>query len=353
MTDDSVLLSDQVFQLNTFLWALQDLPKGGPTDPVLGKAGYYLRAIERSVIMSARGPVITALTSLLGTIDRSPSRPDLWLGHSSDAVDVVIELKAHGFSEESSNKRQALKIIASAADLAPSLAESSRHSGHVIYATVASDAEALSETLRGFARMLESKNVPAAPTAVIGFSMETDGVALLSHNPEDLPTPAADALASPAIVLRRDGKNDLHPLYFVPWVPGIHDSQNPELRSAGLAELTARVLSHALAKIGQASAPFMVVLDGLQLLSAATFEVFDHWSNSERRQFGMTVADILVKALRSAVNVSRRGDHIVEVDLPDSAARDSAIDGLEQADPADPASNLETAGQLSLDLGAA
>jgi|GEM_PF-1899597 len=27
MTDESTLLSDQVFQLNTFLWALEELPE--------------------------------------------------------------------------------------------------------------------------------------------------------------------------------------------------------------------------------------------------------------------------------------------------------------------------------------
>lgn len=35
MTTKSNLLSDQVFQLNTFLWSLENLPEQGPVRPVL------------------------------------------------------------------------------------------------------------------------------------------------------------------------------------------------------------------------------------------------------------------------------------------------------------------------------
>ncbi|WP_419841128.1 hypothetical protein [Candidatus Poriferisodalis sp.] len=354
MTIDSVLLSDQVFQLNTFLWALQELPEGGTTDPVLRRAGYYPRAIERTVLVPNEESIIAALANLLGGTDRSPTRPDLWLSHSSDSTDIVVELKSRGFSANSSDRRQALKIIASAADLAPSLGGQSKQSkrlGHVIYATVASDARALSNALHRLSNMLKSQKIVTAPTSVIEFLMEEDGVALMSLTPRDLPKPAADVLSSPAIVLKLDGENDLQPLYFVPWIPGIQKSQNAELSSAGLAELTARVLSHALAKIGQANAPRRVVLDGFQLLDAATFGVFEYWRSPERKQFGKTVAEILMKALTSIVEVVRLNNHTIEVDLPESVDRDRVIDRLEQADPFDPASNLETAEQLTLDLG--
>ena len=50
MTSEETLLSDQVFQLNTFLWALKGLPTDGPVEPVLQRAGYYLASIERRVL---------------------------------------------------------------------------------------------------------------------------------------------------------------------------------------------------------------------------------------------------------------------------------------------------------------
>ena len=47
------LLSDQVFQLNTFLWALESLSPSerSPLRPVLREAGYYLVAIGRKVLV--------------------------------------------------------------------------------------------------------------------------------------------------------------------------------------------------------------------------------------------------------------------------------------------------------------
>lgn len=51
MTDESVLLSDQVFQLNTFLWALEELPDNSDVQPILRQAGYELEAIGRRVLV--------------------------------------------------------------------------------------------------------------------------------------------------------------------------------------------------------------------------------------------------------------------------------------------------------------
>ncbi len=341
MTDDSVLLSDQVFQLNTFLWALEDIPEGGPNEPVLSRAGYSLGAIGRPVIVPKEEAVIAALGNLIGSTDQSASHPDLWLHHSSDVIDPVIELKARGFSVKSSNRRQALKMITSATDLSPSLGEASKRPGHVVYATVSSDAEDLSGTLRQLAGDLRSEGVPAAPTGVLGFSMETEGVALSSPRPEELPPPAAQAFESPAIVLRRDGDNDLQPLYFIPWIPGNDKSQHPDLRSAGLTELSARVLTHALAQIAQAQVPATVTLDGPQLLGQATFGIFDRWRDSDRKQFGKAVAAIIERALSPVVEVRKFEGQIVEVDLPDSDTQDTVIERPERANPSDPGSNLE------------
>ena len=79
MTSETGLLSDQVFQLNAFLWALEDLPAPGRIRPVLRDAGYYLVAVGRRVLMPADDLVVAALKRLTGSPDPSPCRPDLWL----------------------------------------------------------------------------------------------------------------------------------------------------------------------------------------------------------------------------------------------------------------------------------
>ena len=219
MTDESTLLSDQVFQLNTFLWALEELPAEpgmGEVQPVLRQAGYYLAAIGREVLIPTNEPTLAALENLTETADRTPCRPDLWLRHATDPVQPLVELKAHGFSPESSNRRQALKLIAAASDLASSLGETRARPGHVLYATVASDAGKIVTTLKTFAQELRTEGADPAPTGAIGLAIEDEGVVQSSPAPADLPKPLETSLAKRPTVLRRDGDNDLQPLYFIP-----------------------------------------------------------------------------------------------------------------------------------------
>ena len=343
MTSEATLLSDQVFQLNTFLWALKGLPTDGPVEPVLQRAGYYLASIERRVLPPKDRAVATALAQLTDSEHPSPCQPDLWLKHDQDSVQPVVELKSHGFSPASSNRKQALKLMASAFDLSASLAESSERRGHVVFATVESDASQLASTLKQLVSELGAANVPAAPTAVVGFSADEEGVMLSSPNPTDLPAPAQQALASPATVLRRDGENDLRPLYFVPWLPGNETSQDPQLQSDGLSEFTARVLVHALADVGQASPPEDLQINCADLLRRATFGVYDYWDPRIKAQFNQAAVRILMKTLKPIKEVRRGEGGVISVDLPNIEVQDAVVDRLRHADPADPSSNLEMA----------
>ena len=341
MSNESELLSDPVFQLNVFLWALQDHPDEVQIRPVLRQAGYYLNSIGRRVLMPDDDAALAALRELTGSSGRASSRPDLWLSHSTDPVHPIIELKAHGFSPTSSNRTQALKLIAAAADLAPSLGEPEKRQGHVIYATTGVDADRLSSTLRVLAQELDSVRVATAPTGVIGLSMESEGVAISSPDPSELPSPLAQALRGHSVVLERDGDNDPQPLYFVPWMPGIKDSQAPELHEAGLRELTARVLVQLLATVGQARPPTTLVLDSARLLRRATLGVFEQWRDGDRHEFSCAVDKIVERTLRSVVDVRHAPEGHLEVDLPNTDVHDAVITRIERADPADPTTNLK------------
>lgn len=343
MSDETTLLADQVFQLNTLLWALQELPDEGGIQPVLRQAGYYLGAIGRRVVMPTDEESLAALRKLTGTTGRSPCHPDLWLRHANDPVQPLIELKSQGFSPESSNRRQALKLLAAATDLAPSLAEIGQRPGHVLFATAAVDAGGIASTLKVLAKALNAEGVAAAPTGAIGLAIENEDVTLSSPHPADLPSPLESSLADRPIVLRRDGDNDLQPLYFVPWIPGIEESQNAELHSAGLQELTARILVYMQAAVGRALPPTALTLDSARLLSDATFGVFDKWRDSDRQKFSDAVGKIVERTLGSVVDMRRITKSSREIDLPDLDTKDEVIARIEQADPADPSTNLKAA----------
>ncbi len=343
MTSEDVLLSDQVFQLNIFLWALQELPKKSQIQPVLRQAGYDLNSIGRKVVMPVDANSVDALQRLIGSNDRSPCHPDLWIQHKSDSVMLLVELKGRGFSPDSSNRRQALKLIAASSNLASTLGQSDERPGHVLYATIYPDASGLEATLKELALKVEAEGIVAAPTGVISLSMEVEGVGLTSPVPSDLPQPAAKALSKPAIVLFNDGENDITPLYFIPWIPGIKDSQDPDRHSAGLRELTARLLTETLAEVGKAQTPTALSLDAAVLLSRATFGVFRHWQDTDKKQFIEAAAKQIERALKPAVILRREAGGRLEVDLPNKETQELAINRLEQADPADPKANLQAA----------
>ncbi|MCY4257935.1 MAG: hypothetical protein OXE04_06545 [bacterium] len=171
--------------------------------------------------------------------------------------------------------------------------------------------------------------------------MEGEGVALSSPIPSDLPKPIADTIANPAIVLMHNGENDIQPLYFIPWIPGIQDTQDDNLHSAGLRELTARLLTYIISKVGRTQVPNTLTIDINELLSAATFGVFGHWRDSDRKQFCKAAATIVERTLKSVTTVQGVGGSYLEIDLPDNEIQKAAIDRLEQTDPANPTANLE------------
>jgi hypothetical protein len=164
LIDHTALLSDPVFQLNTMLWALEELPDAGQIHPVLRNAGYYINAIGRRVVTPPDPVSRQALAQLTGK-ELSPARPDLWLKHQTDVVDPIVELKARGFSPRSSTAIQALKLLASAADLEASLGGGGTQPGHVLYLTVSQDAADLAETLNQLQATLIDAGVPSSPTA--------------------------------------------------------------------------------------------------------------------------------------------------------------------------------------------
>ena len=309
---------------------------------MLRQAGYFLAAIGRRVIVPVDATKLAALVQVTESTDRSHVHPDLWLKHGTDAVDPIIELKGHGFSPESSTARQAAKLLISAADLSPSLGTVGSTLGHVIYATTASDAADLGDTLHSLSESFREHNVEVAPSGTLGFTMLVDGVGLMSPKPASLPRPMGVALAVPAVVLRSATDDSLRPLYFVPWIPGIEGSQAPELQAEGLRELTARMLTHAIAIIGQAQVPDTVVMSGTVLLDRATFGVYSRWRDRDGPKFAAAAARIIHRSLKSLG--SRMPDQFhVELDLPTTDAQDAAVERLERSDPSDPAKNLSAA----------
>ncbi|MYA86669.1 MAG: hypothetical protein F4Y12_13920 [Acidimicrobiaceae bacterium] len=343
MTSDAVLVSDPVFQLNILLWALEDLPDITAVRPVLRTDGYELESLGRRLLVPADEPTVSALRDIAGSTDRSPCRPDLCIDHPDDPVTLVVELKSHGFSQDSSNVRQAGKLIVASHDLSASYAETQPRPGHVVYGTVESDAARLAETLQALNESLGSQGVSAAPTATIGISIDDEGARLSTSSLSDLPAPAQRALQTPATVLHRHGEDDIRPLYVIPWIPGIEGTQDPELQADGYRELTARVVVEAMAVVGQAIVPTTLNITGAMLLSRATFGVFDRWLDADRQQFAAAATGVLTTTLQSLGYFRRQSRDTFSLSLSSHDEQAEVIKLLEQAKPADNRTNIEAA----------
>lgn len=341
MTPDALLATDPVFQLNVFLWALEDLPDTVAINPVLHKAGYQLSSIGRRLLVPGDEKTLIALRQFFGSTDRSPCHPDLYLHNAEHPTMIVLELKSHGFSINSSNIRQATKLIISANNMEESFAETRPKPGHVVYGTVESDASNLAATLHSLEQKITSTGVPAAPTAVMGISVDTHTVKLSSPKPHDLPQPAEKALETPATILRSQPDNDIRPLYFIPWIPGIEKTQNPELQKDGYRELTARVIVEALVVVGQAILPTTLEIRGEDLLRRATFGVFDQWLDVDRNQFIAAAIKVVNSRLQSLDCVHSKGRHILTIKLADTTTQNNVLKLLEQSKPEDTESNIQ------------
>jgi hypothetical protein len=281
------------------------------------------------------------LRTITGSADRSPGRPDLCLENLDHPVTLVVELKSRGFSQDSSNVRQAVKLIIASQDLAESYAETQPRPGHVLYGTVENDAARLAETLQGLSESVASQGAPAAPTATVGISIDDEGARLSTPPGANLPTPAHQALQTPATVLHRHGEDDIRPLYVIPWTPGIDGTQDPELQADGYRELTARIIVEAMAIVGQAAVPIDLDITGAMLLSRATFGVFDRWMDADRKPFAAAATGVLARALQSLGAFRRRSRDTISLSLPSHDEQAKAVKLLEQARPADKMTNME------------
>ena len=343
MTPAAVLAADPVFQLNVLLWSLEDLPDIAAVQPVLRWAGYRVESLGRPLLIPADEQTASALRTIVGSADRSQCHPDLCLENQDHPVTLVVELKSRGFSRNSSNVRQAVKLIVASHDLAESYAETQPRPGHVVYGTVESDAALLAETLQGLSESVVSQGAPAAPAATVGISIDDEGAKLSTSRLSDLPSPAQLALQAPATVLHRHGDDDLRPLYMIPWTPGIAGTQDPDLQADGYRELTARIVVEAMAIVGQAIVPTTLDISGTTLLSRATFGVFDRWLDTDRRQFEAAATGVLTDILQSLGGFQRQSKDTISLSLSSHDEQAEVVKLLEQARPADKKTNLEAA----------
>jgi hypothetical protein len=125
-------------------------------------------------------------------------------------------------------------------------------------------------------------------------------------------------------------------------MPGIKDSQLPELHAEGLRELTARMLTAAASIVGKAQIPSTISINPQVVLEMATFGLFQNWHDSDRKLFEDECSKILFNTLHSTGFVLSSGSPL-QLDLPDETSKETILTRIMTADPSNPSKNLEAA----------
>ena len=298
MTDPS---GDPLFQLNAVLWMLQPMPRqSSAVNAVLHHHGYAVRSMGQT--LTADPDLERLLAVELGL--RGAPTPDVLASAPSGDPWPVFECKKSSFGPESSTSEQASKILARGADLSLTAGTppGQRLDGCAIFVTREADAAKLQETLEQLRATLDRASAEAAPAATVGLSVQT-GVGLVAHVASGtFPGVGGDALADHVIVVPAAGPDeDARSLYLVPFDPSVE--QEDEERALCLRILLARGQAHAASILGRGPAHGTAVVQGHELIDAATYGLAKYWRDSTARE---RASQEILRFVKSALASMRR-----------------------------------------------
>lgn len=279
MTDPS---GDPLFQLNAVLWMLQPMPgDSSAVNPVLHYRGYAVRSMGQTLTADADLERLLAVELDL----RGAPAPDVLASAPAGDPWPIFECKKSSFSPDSSTSDQASKILARGADLSLTAGSppGQRIGGCVVFVTREDEAALLQETLDQLRVTLEAAGVLPAPACTVGLMVEA-GVGLRAHVASGtFPGAGGEALADDVIVVPAAGPEEhARSLYLVPFDPSVR--QDDEERVLCLRILLARGRAHAASILGRGPSQGTAVLEGPELIDAATYGLAKYWRDSTARE---------------------------------------------------------------------
>lgn len=298
MTDPS---GDPLFQLNAVLWMLQPMPgDSSAVNPVLHYRGYAVRSMGQTLTADADLERLLAVDLDL----RGAPAPDVLASAPGADPWPIFECKKSSFSPDSSTSDQASKILARGADLSLTAGSppGQRIKGCVVFVTREDKAAELQETLDQLRITLEAAGVLAAPASTVGLKVEA-GVGLRAHVASGtFPGAGGEALADDVIIVPAAGpEEDARPLYLVPFDPSVE--QDDEERVLCLRILLARGQAHAASILGRGPTKGTAVLQGPELIDAATYGLAKYWRDSAARE---RAGQEILRFVKSALSAMRK-----------------------------------------------
>jgi hypothetical protein len=275
MDDLGELLGDPVFQLNAGLWMLIPAHPESGTRPLLREVGYALDSIERSLHIPFE--MRERVGNYAGTT--GPTSPDLVACAAHTPRWLALECKRSSFGAASSTAEQARKLILLAADLRRplGLSDDSDGSGAVGYLTRASEATDLNSTLDKLRAEAVASGLPASPTGVFSLDTQNGDVVVCLVGGDGWPEHVRTFFTDPKRLFTAPEGSDPRPLYLIPCDPNSVSDPTSGHHKYGVEVFLDRVTQTAVAAVGRAQCPQLVVLSADALLESATFGVANMW----------------------------------------------------------------------------
>jgi len=268
---DSTLAKDNLFQLNTVVWASFPQPVGAPVTPVLRNAGYTLYAIEKPLDAS----VAEKAQLNKSTLEIGPNPViDVVLYREKDSTYILVECKPSSFGLNSDWTPQARGLIVAGGSVASRLGVSGKSTSEMCYLVPAEDTQPTDATLIALHKEVLSQGLKECPTGVIGISVRSDGAYLgLSNRPQGTALMPL-ALIPEQKVVSVTAEQDPRPLYVIPWIPDGQDSNDLE---AFKEKIRVKLLSW----LGKAAIDCSEVLYFEVLLNDVSRGVFQYWGDKK------------------------------------------------------------------------
>lgn len=265
----SDLMKDNLFQLNTVVWASFPQPVGAPVTPVLKNAGYTLYAIEKPLDASVAEKAQLKKTAL--TIGPNPVA-DVVLYCEKDRTYILVECKPSSFGLNSDRTPQARGMIVAGGNVASRLGVSGNSASEMCYLVPADDTQATDATLTALHKEVSSQGFKSCPTGVLGISIKSDGTYLGLPNPLQGTALMPLALIPEQKVLSVIAEQDPRPLYVIPWIPDGQDSND-------LEAFKEKIRANLLSWLGKATIDNSSVLSFEELLNDVSRGVFQYWGD--------------------------------------------------------------------------
>lgn len=321
------LLRDPGFQLNLLLWMTRQQPATGyVVRPLFHELGFRLVYIE-SPFPLPEETVAAVEASGLGT--SIAPEPDVILQHQSDRKALYVEAKAHSFTPESSNARQARGHLLATAAFPEVMAPGFQCL--LCYLVPEADRTGMDATLSALATELRNAAFVPGAHSVHGLSLEGSDL----RYAWDTPFRAHTGVAGDAAVILRGVTEDTDPspLFLIFSAEDYPDPERQDLCRTALQKQVHAVLLCELHRF-PVGAEYARTVD--ELLLTTTAGVFQYIGSERRKTMRHLIrANLFRRIFRvwrdKAPGLVHLEEDVLKVQFRDERQREEFLDWLEDA----------------------